>query len=166
MLWTCPTWVLGTHLSLNWWVTIQHQEGILVDIYVTQCWQEPHTCPESSRLPDFCFFSRHLQRKGTGWASGNSVGMATRSTSSGAVTEDCRESSIKSTRQRKPLSKWSIKCSRQGTEFYSELPEDNWLEHHKACRSPAYASITSRLAGHCRGTVSSHVHLAYLGNTT
>lgn len=77
MLWTCSTWVLGTHLSLNWWVTIQHQEGILMDIYVTQCWQEPHTCPESSRLPDFCFFSRHLQRKGTGWASGSSVGVAT-----------------------------------------------------------------------------------------
>lgn len=138
-----------------------HQEGTLVDTYVTQCWQGTHTCPESSRLPDFCFFSRHHRETAPGELEGTrqvwrpcllQVGQWLRT----AVSH------LLKAQDRKTLSKWSIKCSRQGTEFYSEFPEHNWLEQHKACRSPASASITSGLTGFCRGTVSSHVHLAYL----
>lgn len=116
--------------------------------------------PRVIKTSRFLLFLQTPQRNGTRRARGDSAGMATLSTSSGAVTEDRSKPSIKSTRQ--TLSKWSIKCSRQGTEFYSEFPEHNWLEQHKACRSPACASITSGLTGFCRGTGSSHVHLAYL----
>lgn len=100
MLWTCPTWVLGTHLSLNWWVTTpapgRHVSGHLRNPVLTGNTHLPRVIKTSR----FLLFLQTPQRNGTGRARGDSAGMATLSTSSGAVTEDRSKPSIKSTRQK------------------------------------------------------------------